>query len=195
MPLSKPARRKAHHTRAVTCNGFLRDDQLWDIEARMTDVKAYNVDNPERDGYVAAGEAFHDISIRVTLDKQLLIHKVEASIDNAPFRICSRIIHAFKKLEGTRISTGWQRQAKELLGGVEGCTHMNELLPVVATTAIQTLWPSSVKDDMNVLKEGAKFMLNSCHTWGQSSDMVKTYLPDAYIAVENGECAVSGIGG
>jgi len=182
MPLSKPVRRKAHHSRTVICNGFLRDDELWDIEARMTDVKTYDVENPERGGYVAGGEAFHDISLRITLDKMLLIHQVESSIDEAPFQICARIEMAFRKLEGTRIGPGWQKEVKTLLGGVEGCTHMNELLPVVATTAIQTLWPSSAaKGEGNVLKEGAKFMLNSCHTWGQSSEMVKVYLPEHFI--------------
>lgn len=177
MPLSKPVRRATHHNRMVSCNGFLREDGLWDVEARMTDIKTHDVDNPERGGYVPAGEAFHDMSIRFTLDMTLQIHKVEACIDSSPFKMCSRIGTAFRKLEGTRIGPGWQKQCKELLGGVEGCTHMNELLPVVATTAIQTMWPSS---DKNVLAEGAKLMLNSCHTWGQGSDMVKHYIPEFY---------------
>ncbi len=181
MPLSKPARRETHHNRMVTCNGYLRNDGLWDIEARMTDIKTQDVDNPERGGYVPAGEAFHDLSIRITLDRTLKIHRSEACIDAAPFRMCSRISSAFEKLEGTRIGPGWQRQVKALLGGVLGCTHMNELLPVVATTAVQTLWPSSDKD---VLAEGAKLMLNSCHSWGESSEMVKQYLPEHYQPVQ-----------
>jgi hypothetical protein len=177
MPLSKPVRRKKHHNRNVMCNGFERDDQLWDIEARMTDIKAYDIDNLERDGYVSAGENYHDMSIRVTMDRRFLIYEVEACIDSSPFRMCPRIADAFRKLEGTRIGPGWLRQAKEKLGGVLGCTHMNELLPVVATTAVQTLWPVSKED---VLETGAKLMLNSCHTWGQSSEMVKTYAPQFY---------------
>lgn len=182
MPLSKPSRRTAQHTRTVVCTGYLRDDKLWDIEARMTDVKTHDVDNAERGGYVAGGEAFHDISIRVTLDKGLHIHHIEAVIDESPFRMCSQITSAFKKLEGSRIGPGWQKQARALLGGVAGCTHLNDLLPVVATTAIQAIWPSSGKEgDEGVLKEGAKFMLNSCHVWGQSSEMIKTYLPEHYI--------------
>ncbi|EAR63099.1 DUF2889 domain-containing protein [Neptuniibacter caesariensis] len=181
MPLSRPVRRATHHNRLVNCNGYLREDGLWDIEAQMTDIKTHDVDNPERGGHVPAGEAFHDLSIRITLDTTLLIREAEACIDRAPFRMCGRIGSAFRKLEGTRIGPGWQRQCKELLGGVEGCTHMNELLPVLATTAIQTMWPSS---DKNVLAEGAKFMLNTCHTWGQSSDMVKQYIPEHYQAAD-----------
>ncbi len=177
MPLSKPVRRQKHHNRRVICNGFLREDEMWDIEARMTDIKTHDVDNAERGGYVAAGEEFHDLSIRITLDNSLLIHEVEACIDRAPFKMCSRISGAFRKLENTRIGPGWHKKAKELLGGVLGCTHMNELLPIVATTAVQTMWPSSKKD---VLEEGARLMINSCHTWGESSEMIQQYVPRFY---------------
>ncbi|WP_286236889.1 DUF2889 domain-containing protein [Neptuniibacter halophilus] len=182
MPLSKPARRRAQHNRTIFCNGFLREDGLWDIEAAMTDVKTHDVDNEERGGYVAAGEAFHDLSIRLTLDQRLTIHQVEACIDRSPFRMCSAISNAFRKLEGTRIGPGWLSQAKQLLGGVQGCTHMNELLPVLATTAVQSMWPSM---GGQVLTEGAKLMLNSCHTWGQSSAMVRHYLPEHYRDAES----------
>lgn len=188
MPLSRPTRRKTHHNRNVMCSGYLRDDGLWDIEARMTDIKTHDVDNLERGGYVPAGEAFHDISIRITVDTRLLIKQVEACIDYSPFRICNRISTAYQQLQGTRIGPGWHRLAKEKVGGVAGCTHMNELLPVLATTAIQTIWPSSDKD---VLAEGAPFMLDSCHSWGRSSEMVKHYLPEHYQAVSDGNSGES----
>ncbi|MGB0467937.1 MAG: DUF2889 domain-containing protein [Pontibacterium sp.] len=177
MPLSKPVRRSHLHQRLVTCNGYQREDGLWDIEGHMTDVKSQSLDNPERGGYITAGEAFHDMGLRITLDSQLLIHEVEAYIDASPFRMCPGIVGAFKKLEGTRIGPGWQRRAKEMLGGVQGCTHLNELLVPVATTAIQTLWPGARQD---VMQLGAKLMLNSCHTWSQNSDVIKTYLPELY---------------
>ncbi|WP_415885768.1 DUF2889 domain-containing protein [Neptuniibacter sp. QD37_6] len=177
MPLSRPTRRETHHNRTVMCNGYLRDDGLWDVEARMTDVKTRDVDNPERGGYVPAGEAFHDMSIRLTLDKGLLIKQVEACIDYSPFRICKKVGAAYAQLQGTRIGPGWLRIAKDRIGGVAGCTHMNELLPVLATTAIQSIWPSSDKD---VLAQGAEFMLDSCHSWGRSSEMVREYLPEHY---------------
>lgn len=178
MSLSKPVRRKHAHRRTIICNGYEREDGLWDIEAQMTDVKAESVDNPERGGYVAAGEAFHDMKLRFTLDKTFLIHQVEAVIDESPFLMCPGAVHVFKRLEGTRIGPGWQRKAKELVGGAQGCTHLHELLPVLATTSIQSLWPSM---DEDVMDAGAKVMLNTCRTWAQDSDVVKRYLPELYI--------------
>ena len=41
MPLSPPVGRQLLHTRRVTCQGFFREDGLWDIEGRITDEKSY----------------------------------------------------------------------------------------------------------------------------------------------------------
>ncbi|MCP8690084.1 DUF2889 domain-containing protein [Marinobacterium sedimentorum] len=177
MPLPKPARRTQHHHRVVNCVGFLRADGLWDIEGRMTDTKAYDVDNEERDGYVAGGEAFHDISLRLTIDQDFLVHGVESVIDAAPARMCAGIAGVFKQLEGTRIGPGWLRQTRELVGGVKGCTHLNELLQPLATTAIQTLWPVNNAADSSERRGG---LINSCHTWAQNSEVVKRALPEFY---------------
>ena len=35
------ARRRLMHTRSVECNGFLRDDGLWEVEARLVDTKPF----------------------------------------------------------------------------------------------------------------------------------------------------------
>lgn len=177
MPLPKPARRTLHHRREIVCEGYLRDDGLWDIEARMTDKKTHSIDNPERGGYVGAGEFFHDMRMRITMDKKLFIHQVEASMDDSPFQMCPGIARAYKQLEGTQIGPGWHRKALELTGGVNGCTHLNELLKPITTTAVQSIWPSG---DTDMVKLGANGLLNTCHTWAQNSSAVKTYLPELY---------------
>ncbi len=174
--LSKPASRKLQHRRSVECCAYLRDDGLWDIEARMTDIKTETVPLP-RGGEVPAGEAFHDLGLRITLDQRLLIHKVEAFIEASPFPTCARITESFSQLEGTRIGPGWHRECKALTGGFRGCTHLNELLPVIATTAIQAVWPNS---DLEVMKLGASLMVNSCHSWAQNSEVIQDLLPEYY---------------
>ena len=180
MPLSTAVKRSHHHRRTVVADGFLREDGLWDIEARMTDVKSQPVDHLEK-GYISGGESYHDISIRVTMDLYFLIKEVEACIDRSPFAICSEISNAFKKLEGTRIGPGWHRKCRELFGGVAGCIHLNELLPVIATTAIQSTWP--VRKD-GYSETGARFMLNSCHAWSESGPVMQKYHPTLYKPVE-----------
>ncbi|GGO86719.1 hypothetical protein GCM10011348_38210 [Marinobacterium nitratireducens] len=178
MPLPKPARRQQYHQRNVRCTGYLRDDGLWDIEGRMTDIKSHDIDIDDRDhGYVAAGEPFHDISMRLTIDETMLIHEVQAAIDAAPFRTCPAIAAAFKRLEGTRIGSGWLRQTRELVGGVEGCTHLNEMLQPLATTAVQMLWPVRAARTGERAHPG---VINTCHTYAQDSEVVRRVMPDHY---------------
>ena len=182
MPLSKPVRRTLQHTRQVQCQGFERDDGLWDIEAHMTDVKTQTLDNAERGGYVAAGEPFHDMWMRFTLDRSMLIHRVEAVMDATPFPHCPGIAGRFRQLEGTRIGPGWHRQAKEMFSGIHGCTHLHELLTPLATTAMQTLWPSAGDEIMEL---ATRMLVDSCHGWSRHQDTIRKYIPHLYIPADD----------
>ena len=42
MPLPPPVPRQSAHLREVRFEGYERDDGLWDIEGRITDVKPYD---------------------------------------------------------------------------------------------------------------------------------------------------------
>lgn len=43
MPLSAPVPRVMRHRRAITVEAYLREDGLWDIEARLTDTKPRDI--------------------------------------------------------------------------------------------------------------------------------------------------------
>jgi len=179
MPLPEPAKRELLHRRRVYCDAFRREDGLWDIDARMTDTKSYDIAANEEGNSWETDEAYHDMHLRITLDKQFLIHEVHAAMDSMPFGMCTRITKAFKKLEGTRIGPGWHGKTRELLGGIKGCTHIHDLLKPIATTAVQAIFPLS---DEAVRNASAVLALNSCHTWSQSSDMVKIHFSDLYVS-------------
>ncbi len=61
MPLSPPVGRQHLHTRKVTCQGFYRDDGLYDIEGHITDEKTYEHANEWR-GSLQPGDFVHDMS-------------------------------------------------------------------------------------------------------------------------------------
>ena len=70
MPLSNAAPRKHIHTRKIDCRGYRRDDGLWDIEGTLVDTKTYSFGNEDRAG-IAAGEPFHEMHIRLTIDDDM----------------------------------------------------------------------------------------------------------------------------
>ncbi len=185
MPLSTPSPRHKVHRREVTCEGFERDDGLWDIEGRMTDVKTYAIPNKDRGGRIAAGEPLHDMAIRLTIDLDFRIHAVEAVIDYAPHAICPRITGVFQQLVGVTIAPGWSNLTKRLFSGIKGCTHLMELLGPIATTAFQATYRARA-DRRSATQASRPGLLNSCHAMAQNSPVVRENWPDYYRQEEAG---------
>lgn len=181
MPLSPPAPRKLIHTRTITCRGHERDDGLWDIEGHLVDTKTYDMPSEDRDGgTIKAGEHLHEMWLRLTVDTDLLVHAVEAVTDHGPYSVCPDITPSFRKLEGLSIKPGWTMKTRQLLGGVNGCTHLVELLGPVATTAFQTVYASRVKRDQARGHHARPVLINSCHAYSESGPLVQKRFPQYF---------------
>lgn len=186
MPLSPAAPRRHLHTRRIVCEGFLREDGLWDIEAHMTDVKTYTFSTEYR-GELAPGTPLHDMWIRLTVDESLTVKAIEAVTDGSPYAICPAITPRFQKLIGVTIGQGWRRAIAEHLGGVEGCTHLVELLQPVATVAFQTIVPyrnRRLAKDGSLRAQPASSdparrppIIDSCHALAADGPVVEKFWP------------------
>jgi Protein of unknown function (DUF2889) len=136
--LPPPTEREPAHTRAITTQGFLRADGLWDLEAELIDTKAYasilhgGLTRP-------VGEPMHHMRIRLTIDDQFVVQAAVAAMPSTPFPECQPAADPFAGLVGARIGPGWRKQVDAAMGGVRGCTHLRELLGVMATVAFQTV--------------------------------------------------------
>src|SRR4029078_11012526 len=115
-----------------TCQGFFRNDGLFDIEGRITDEKSYEDESDFR-GNLQPGDYIHNMWIRLTVDARMNIVDVEAATDSSPYRICPEVTPNFKKRIVLRIKGGFCRYVKERLGGIHGCTPLVELVGPVAT--------------------------------------------------------------
>lgn len=183
MTLSDPVAREPIHTRRVECRGYRRADGLWDIEGHLTDTKSYAFENEHR-GRLSPGEPIHDMWLRLTVDDRLEIRAVEAATAASPFAICGAITPAFQSLVGLRIKGGFTRQVKERLGGIQGCTHLVELLGPVATTAFQTIAPILARERAVAGGQAGSAppppLLNTCHAFASDSEVVRRLWPDHY---------------
>lgn len=188
MPLPDPSPRKHVHTRAIDYRGYEREDGLWDIEAHMTDTKTYKFSNDWR-GEMQVGEPLHEMLLRVTIDDDFTIQDVVAVTDNSPFEMCPSITPNYKSLIGIQMGPGWRKAIRMKVGGVQGCTHLTELLFPMATVAMQTIWPLSrkrknAKKDENQPAEQKQsrrpVILDTCHAWASDSQVVKENSPKYY---------------
>ncbi|MFZ1640840.1 MAG: DUF2889 domain-containing protein [Candidatus Contendobacter sp.] len=182
MPLSAPVPRQMLHRRVVQCSGYRREDGLWDIEGRIVDVKTYSFPNEDRGGAIQAGEPLHDMWIRLTVNDQFQIRDVQACTDASPFGLCPAITDRYRQLIGARIGPGWSLKLKELFNGVQGCTHMTELLGPVATAFFQTVYGQRYdeEDAKPAADRAPPPVLNTCHALASDSPVVKKRWPRAY---------------
>lgn len=137
--LSPAVPREAVHQRKVNCNGFARNDGLYDIEAELTDHKTYSFPSDFR-GTVTPDLPVHHMILRITINKERVIRYAEAITITGPYAICPTANEVFPNLVGLQIGPGWRRKAQAAIGGRHGCTHITELLNPVATIAYQTLY-------------------------------------------------------
>jgi len=172
MPLSPAAPRTAIHVRRIECQGFQREDGLWDIEGHMTDVKTHS--HHRRDGGEprAPGEPIHEMRLRLTIDLDLVIRACEAVTEQGPYRGCGDITPNFAALAGVKIGPGWRRKTLELLGGTRGCTHLVELLGPLATTAYQATGRARAERDLLVPSDRKPYQIDSCHIYDSAGPAV-----------------------
>lgn len=176
MPISPPCPRDLFHSRNVEAFGYKREDGLWDIEAKLTDVKSVPYENKDR-GEIKPGEFLHRMAMRVTIDLDFHIHKIEASIDQAPFHICPNAAQEFSRLSGMRLGSDFLEVVEDMFGGRKGCTHLNELVPVVITTAYQTLW--ATREAKEAVKPNRKkpSVIDACHALKSDGNVVALQWP------------------
>jgi hypothetical protein len=177
MPLSQPAERELLHLRDIAVRGYRRSDGLFDVEAEITDTKSYSFRVGDR-GDITPGEKLHNMVLRLTVDATLTIVAAEAVTEAAPFSVCPGGAATFGRLAGLRIGGGFLKEANARLGGVEGCTHIRELLQQMATVAVQTSYVLPARSGEGA--GGAERLINSCHGYSASGPVVQRRWPQHY---------------
>jgi hypothetical protein len=179
MPLSSPVPRSLRHTRAIRIDAFARDDGLWDLDARITDVKVNDVTLAS--GVRPGGTYLHNLSLRITINRELTVVDAQACSDAVPYPgYCDTIGPAYKQLIGLNLMKGFRLGVKERLASVLGCTHLNELANVLPTAAIQAYANDVIKtrdgDDDDQLPH-RPFQIEKCHALRMDGPGVARYYP------------------
>jgi hypothetical protein len=186
MPLPVPeVERELTHMRRVRYEGYKRADGLWDIEAHLIDTK--NHDYRLKTGVRRAGQAIHDMWLRLTIDRSFTILDAAACADAVPYPGgCERITPAYRRLIGLNLVRGFRKRTWELFGGIKGCTHLTELLAGLPTAAIQT-FAGEMKEER---EDGAKpFQLDQCHALETGTETVRLWYPKWFKANRSNEAA------
>ncbi|TFW25494.1 DUF2889 domain-containing protein [Massilia arenosa] len=189
MPLSPPVPREPRHTRAIEVQAFARADGLWDLDARITDVKVRDVQLAS--GLRPGGTLLHDLSLRLTIDLHFTVVDAEACSDAVPYPgYCDVIGPAYKSLIGCNLMQGFRAALKERLGGTLGCTHLTELAQVLPTAAVQAFANDVLKtrdgdtDDAQLTHK--PFQIDRCHALASTAPAVAKFYPRWSVKASNG---------
>ena len=172
--LTTPKPRSPLHTREISFEGFAREDGLWDIEAHLKDIKS----SPFTTGAKtwAPGEPIHDMWIRISVDRQLIIRDIEVAMDSHPHAECPAVIPPMDALIGVRMGKGWRKTIDSHLGGIKGCTQLRELLNNMATAAFQSI-PGTLFDADDTKPP---LYLGTCKSWDFDGPVVMRIFPQFY---------------
>lgn len=184
MPLSDAPARTFLHRRTISCEGYLRDDGLIDIDACLTDVRGEESWNEWR-GRLAPGEPLHRMHLRVTLDERLTIRAIESSTEAAPYPACRDVVPPMQRLIGIAIVSGFRREVRARIGGIDGCTHVRALLDAVGSAALQTLGAYHRRKqgrfsirDAEQLDPNRPSMLDTCRGYAADGPVAARLWPD-----------------
>ncbi|RDU99734.1 DUF2889 domain-containing protein [Trinickia dinghuensis] len=197
MPLSPPVARQLRHRRAIRAEAYERDDGLWDLEACLTDHKPRDV--ALAPGVRPKGLPIHELWLRITIDRKLTIVDAEASSEWVPYPgQCEVSNPAYRALIGLNLLNDFRRQARRLLAGTAGCTHLTELCSILPTAAVQAfagdVWntrdsatdtPQGESDSTGAHRE-PPFQLGRCHALRFDGEAVRHFYPRWYGYVPRG---------
>lgn len=168
--------RRPLHLRRIQCEAFEREDGLIDLDGLLIDTKPQPLQLVHR--AVPAGQAIHQMRVRLTIDRERRIVDARVSSDHAPYADCRGVEAAYRQLVGLRIEPGFTLAVKRLFRGTAGCTHMTELLPTLASTAFQVLWASGEFADAEAVATQRHSPLGGCHALRLDGDVVRTYFKE-----------------
>jgi len=174
-------RRRLMHRRSVECVGYLRNDGLWEVEARLVDTKPFAQRDQYR-GELKAGDPVHDIALRLAVDDRMTIIEAETTMRATPYPTCIEVEPILQRLVGERIGKGWRELVRQKIGRLETCTHLSELLSPAVTALFQTMSygktpeGGSSMDHQRAARE-RPFFIGGCHSWRTDGPIVAEMVP------------------
>lgn len=184
VPLSQAEERVLIHTRTIDLKVYRHSDGCYDVEGHIVDVKPFS--HHMLDSHRAAGEPIHDLSLRLTFNREMTVTKAEAKLDVGAHSLCHQVAPNFADLAGLHIGPGWNRNVRKRVGHGRGCTHLVEMLAQMATAAMQAMWserePEGEVNRPAEERELESGLIDSCYAYRSESPFIAEFFPGQFKA-------------
>jgi hypothetical protein len=178
LPTAAPSR-QLRHRRRIDVQVFARGNGLWEVDAEITDAKTHDI--PLGGGIRRAGEAIHDMLLRIVVDEHFNVLEAGAQSRAIPYPgQCDNHGDAYGRLVGLNLMKGFRRQVLQRLGGVQGCTHITELSQVLPTAVVQAFAGDVIDTRGHNPQDPQPFQIDRCHALRAEGPVVQTFYPRWY---------------
>ena len=173
LPDAAPSR-TLQHCRTIAVEVFARGDGLWEVDARLTDLKTRDV---RLGGNVRkAGELIHDLLLRLVIDERFNV--VEAGSDSRAMPYpgsCDEPADAYGRLVGLNLMQNFRQAVRKQLGGVQGCTHLTEMSQTLPTAVVQAF--AGIVLDTGGDGDEEPFQIDRCRALRADGEAVREHFP------------------
>ena len=175
LPTAAPER-KLQHRRSIEVQIYARGNGLWEVDAQISDVKTR--DTTLAGGIRRAGEAIHDMLLRIVVDERFNIVEAGSQTRAMPYPgQCDAHGEAYQRLVGLNLLKGFRRDVIARLGGVAGCTHLTELTQVLPTAVVQAFAGDVLDTREDSAADQPPFQIDRCHALRSDGPAVATFYP------------------
>ena len=182
--------RQLKHRRSIDVQIYARGHGLWEVDARITDVRAS--DTLMATGMLPAGAPIHEMLLRLVVDERFNVVEAGAETLAMPYPgDCSDYGDLYGRLVGLNLMRGFRHGVKERLGGIQGCTHITELTQVLPTAVVQAFAGEVIDTRGDSAESTQPFQIDRCRALRADGPAVKTYYPRWYRAPQHSPLAIS----
>ena len=179
LPDAAPAR-TLQHRRSIDIEVFARGDGLWEVDARLVDVKT-------RDARLArsvrpAGEPIHDLLLRLVIDERFNIVEAGSDTRAMPYPgecdvFGGAAADAYGRLVGLNLMHNFRQAVRHRLGGVQGCTHLTEMSQTLPTAVVQAFAGIVIDTRGDDASSERPFQIDRCHALRADGAVVREHYP------------------
>jgi hypothetical protein len=178
LPTAAPER-QLKHRRSIDVQIYARGNGLWEVDARVTDIKTHDTVLAEQ--VRPAGDPIHDMLLRIVIDEAFEIHEAGSLSAWMPYvGRCDDHGDAYCQLVGLNLMRNFRRELMARLGSARGCTHLTELAQVLPTAVVQA-FAGEVIDTLGSGPEAQQpFQIDRCHALRADGPVVQEFYPRWY---------------
>ncbi|MFZ1980511.1 MAG: DUF2889 domain-containing protein [Smithella sp.] len=169
---------KKLHTRTIEVTTY-------DYEGQRIIIEGFLKDDRFQESHLITGEKFppgviHHMGVRLLVNcSNLMIEDVDVDLISVPREICNETLECLAPIKGLIITRGFTSKVKKIAGGVNGCTHLVELMLAMAPAAIQGFAAYEAQKPSGFNKEHAeimaKYLVNTCYAWREDGPFDKVF--------------------